>query len=363
MFQAELRPAKVIKQVVDALKEVVTEITLECTATEMLVQAMDSSHVSLVSLQLLGDKFQSYRCEKNMTLGVHVGNLAKLLKCAGNDDTVQLRAEEGGDALQIRISDLTEERVSSFSMKLIEIEQEALGIPQQEYKVAVQMPSSEYSRVIKDLANIGDAIHVEVDKSSVAFSTSGDIGQAKMRLKGSVLDPAAAQGPVKEEPKVVKEEAKVKEEPKGDGLVKVKIEGEKPAKAAPQAAEPKDSKAGVKQEPGAEKATITDDDAGDANGEPSAKRRRKGADKEALKEADQVRIACEEPCSLQFALRYLAMFAKAQPLSDTVRLRMAKDVPLQVEFDIQRDGGERMGGLRYYLAPKVGDVVDGDDEN
>ncbi len=51
---------------------------------------------------------------------------------------------------------------------------------------------------------------------------------------------------------------------------------------------------------------------------------------------------------LSFALRYLNMFNKASSLSSHVKLMLAPDIPLVVEYEI-----ERLGVLRYYLAPKI----------
>jgi len=41
--------------------------------TIQALQAMDNSHVALVSLKLLAEQFESYRCDRNMPLGVNVG--------------------------------------------------------------------------------------------------------------------------------------------------------------------------------------------------------------------------------------------------------------------------------------------------
>ena len=57
--------------------------------------------------------------------------------------------------------------------------------------------------------------------------------------------------------------------------------------------------------------------------------------------------------SLNFALRYLTTFSKATSLSEKVKLSMAKDVPLVVEYAIQD-----MGHIRYYLAPKIDDEAE-----
>lgn len=52
--------------------------------------------------------------------------------------------------------------------------------------------------------------------------------------------------------------------------------------------------------------------------------------------------------TLSFALRYLNMFNKASCLTNSVKLMMAADTPLVVEYEI-----DTHGSLKYYLAPKI----------
>ena len=60
---------------------------------------MDSSHVSLVSLSLLGDGLSHYRCDSNTTLGINMAAMTKIMKCADQDDIVMLKSEEDSDVL------------------------------------------------------------------------------------------------------------------------------------------------------------------------------------------------------------------------------------------------------------------------
>jgi proliferating cell nuclear antigen len=50
-----------------------------------------------VSLLLRRDSFEHYRCDRNLTLGINLGSMAKILKCAGNDDVLTLKTEDEGD--------------------------------------------------------------------------------------------------------------------------------------------------------------------------------------------------------------------------------------------------------------------------
>lgn len=74
------------------------------------LQAMDNSHVALVAVLLKEEGFMKYRCDRPIPLGVNLGSLTKVLKCAKDDDVVTLKAGEEGDVLN-----LTYEGRSEFS--------------------------------------------------------------------------------------------------------------------------------------------------------------------------------------------------------------------------------------------------------
>lgn len=68
-----------------------------------------------------------------------------------------------------------------------------------------------------------------------------------------------------------------------------------------------------------------------------------------LRSGEEVTIVCPEEVGAQsFALRYLNMFTRATPLSDTVILHVSHDIPLSIEYPIPN-----VGLVRFYLAPKV----------
>ena len=71
------------------------------------LQAMDSSHVALVTLSLSSEGFEEYRCDKQMTLGVSISNLAKVLRCGGNDDALTLSCEEEPSKLKVKFENIS----------------------------------------------------------------------------------------------------------------------------------------------------------------------------------------------------------------------------------------------------------------
>ena len=62
---------------------------------------MDNSHVALVSVKMDVDGFVKYRCDRPMPLGVNLGSLTKVLKCAKDDDICTLKAPDEADILNL----------------------------------------------------------------------------------------------------------------------------------------------------------------------------------------------------------------------------------------------------------------------
>lgn len=202
MFEARLVQGNLLKKVLESVKELVTDANFDCSPTGFSLQAMDSSHVSLVSLSLRSDGFEQYRCDRNLSMGefavglflsclcpyvpppatgMNLGNMAKMLKCAGNDDIITMKADEQGDTVtfmfespskrhclvnsrllssssqSVRFACVAgQDRISDFELKLMDIDSEHLGIPETEHSAVVKMPSAEFQRICRDLSSIGD---------------------------------------------------------------------------------------------------------------------------------------------------------------------------------------------------------------
>ena len=102
MFQAKLTEGILLKKLIESIKDLVTDINLEITATGISLQAMDSSHVALVTLNLSSEGFEEYRCDKNTTLGLNLIDFGKVLKLAKTNDVMTILANEDTSYLTIK---------------------------------------------------------------------------------------------------------------------------------------------------------------------------------------------------------------------------------------------------------------------
>ncbi|KAL1332630.1 hypothetical protein HN51_061409 [Arachis hypogaea] len=180
MLELRLVQGSLLKKVVDAIRDLVNDASFDCSATGFSLQAMDSSHVALVALLLRSEGFDHYRCDRNISMGMNLNNMAKMLRCAGNDDIITFKGDDGSDTVSFMFESPTQDKISDFEMKLMDIDSERLGIPEAKYQAIVRMPSTEFARICKDLGSIGDTVVISVTKEGVKFSTRGDIGSANI---------------------------------------------------------------------------------------------------------------------------------------------------------------------------------------
>ncbi|KAJ4463051.1 putative Proliferating cell nuclear antigen [Paratrimastix pyriformis] len=257
MFECLFEQASLLKKICEAIKELTDQACFEVSGTGISLQAMDSSHVSLVSFLLRNEHFSQFRCDRNLTLGLNLKMITKILKTAGNEDRVTLRAEDDGDHLVMVIESKTGNKISSYEVKMLDIDQQAFGVNETDYKASTKMSSEEFQRICHDLLVVGDTVSIEMTKDGITFSVSGT---------------------------------------ETSGCITCRQSG-----------------------------TVDDESVG-------------------------TEITLQEPMNLSFALKFLNLFTKATPLSNSVSIEMSADQPLCIHYDI----GD-MGNIRYFLAPKIDD--------
>ncbi|KAI8970764.1 proliferating cell nuclear antigen, N-terminal domain-containing protein [Trametes punicea] len=376
MLEAKLSEAALLKRLLDAVKELVSDANFECNEEGITLQAMDNSHVALVAVKLESNGFKSFRCDRPIPLGVNLGSLTKVLKCAKDDDMCTLKAADDADVLTLTYESKHEDRIAEYEMKLMDIDADTLGIPDTEYDASVTMPSAEFARIVRDLSNLGESVRIEVSKEGIRFVAEGEAANGNILLKQTAEAPAKKKGSSSKRAK--REDADVPEDEEGASDGEEVSDGEGRKK--------KIKKEKVKKENGDEDVNMNgagdeedeDDDAGefrhgrdkdsdaeeeDEDGGSSKKRKKapsKGSKpaKKAKKDGDEededeefegVRIEMNQAVTLTFSLKYLVNFSKSSALSRKVQLMMSNDVPLLVSY------GFNQGHIHYYLAPKIGD--------
>lgn len=186
MFTSTLKSAAKFKTIMDAISEIIDCVLVNFSESGLVLQAMDSSHVSLCCLNLLPGGFETYECDQKSSVGLNVANTNKILKCASPDDSLTLKLDNS-DVININVYNEGKKKFSHFELLLMDIEQDHLDIPDSEYDCMFSMKSTEFQKIIKDLMNIGDSCRIKSCETGVTFQTSGDIGKASMNISDDVV--------------------------------------------------------------------------------------------------------------------------------------------------------------------------------
>lgn len=182
MFEARLVQGSLWKKILDAIKDLLNEAKWDCNASGVTLQAMDSSHVSLVSLNMRSEGFDTYRCDRNLSMGINLGSMAKIIRCAGNDDVITIKTGDDADTVTFVFESPNNEKVSDYEIRLLDLDTEHLGIPETEYSCVVKMPAAEFQRICRDLSQIGESVVICCTKEGVKFSANGDLGTGNIKL-------------------------------------------------------------------------------------------------------------------------------------------------------------------------------------
>lgn len=75
------------------------------------------------------------------------------------------------------------DRIAEYDMKLMDIDAETLGIPDTEYDARVTMTASEFTRIVRDLSQLGESVRIEVSKEGVRFASEGEAANGSVLLK------------------------------------------------------------------------------------------------------------------------------------------------------------------------------------
>eukprot|EP01129_Flabellula_baltica_P006475 TRINITY_DN2427_c0_g2_i1.p1 TRINITY_DN2427_c0_g2~~TRINITY_DN2427_c0_g2_i1.p1 ORF type:complete len:285 (-),score=78.33 TRINITY_DN2427_c0_g2_i1:52-843(-) len=173
----DIAHASTLTKIIKSLSEVVKEANFLVSESGIALQCMDSSQVSIVFLVLECGEELDIECEEQFTLGLNLKDVLDALKCANNDDRAIIQYDEKLDSGSVTFIFKGKSQISEFTLRLFDIEDEQVGVPEIEYQSVVTMPSSELQRIGRDLRIWGENVVISTSKDgTVKFTVEGERG-------------------------------------------------------------------------------------------------------------------------------------------------------------------------------------------
>ena len=171
-----------------ALKDILLDTNIIFSKDGIKIINMDKTHTILVHLNLKAENFEFYQCNyEKIIIGVNMLHLFKLINSIDNDDTltIYIEKEDYNDGivselgLKFENGDIKQSKIQK--LKLIEPEQEQLELPDIIYSSVINMPSSDFQKIVRDLANISEKLEIKSVGDELIFKCCGQYAKAEIR--------------------------------------------------------------------------------------------------------------------------------------------------------------------------------------
>ena len=175
LFRIRTVKAAPFRTLIEAIKDILTDVNLEFDSTGIKIMAMDGTHTILVHLRLQADRFDEYYCPAKHILGVNMINFFKLVKTMSNSESIVLYVKKS-DTTKLGVDILNGEKqmVTHYSLNLIEVDVCPIPIPPVQFPSIITMPSTDFQKIIRDMHTLGEIVEIQSASQELVFRCKGD---------------------------------------------------------------------------------------------------------------------------------------------------------------------------------------------
>ena len=182
-FDIQTVQSSAFRTLVEALKDILTDCNFVIDKSGVKLIATDNSHSVLIHMKLQAENFDVYECAEDITIGINMNNLYKLIKTMSNNDTLGLfMSEEDMNVLCIRLDNKDKNASTVYKLNLLDIDQENINIPPASFDTELTLPSGDFQKLIRDMMNIGENVEIKSVGSTMFFSCNGDFASQETTL-------------------------------------------------------------------------------------------------------------------------------------------------------------------------------------
>ena len=176
-----------IRNMITALKDVLTDASITFTDKGMKIINFDKTHTILVNVLLHANKFEHYRCDPDKILVcANTLHLFKLISTMSNDDTLSIYIDKSDYhdgvvshlGLQYENGDI--KQFYTQKLRLIDPDTEELEMPNVEYSTVINMPTTDFQKIIRDMNGISDRIEIKSVGNDLIFSCDGNFASSRI---------------------------------------------------------------------------------------------------------------------------------------------------------------------------------------
>ncbi len=171
-----------------ALKDILLETNIIFQPDGIRIINMDKSHTILAHLFLAANNFEFFKCNKEkIIIGVNMFHLFKLINSIDNDDTLTMYIEESDynegvvSYLGLKFENGDIKQCKTQKLRLIEPDSDELSVPDVTFSSIINLPSSDFQKIIRDLACISEKLEIKSVANELIFKCAGQFAACEIR--------------------------------------------------------------------------------------------------------------------------------------------------------------------------------------
>ena len=180
MFKAKISDAKLLRDMITAISTLVDEATFNIAPEGLKLRAMDPSRVAMIDFEWPKTVFDEYACDAPIKMCINVGEMLKLLRRTGKDESIELALDEKTNRLNVGIKGKYDR---TFNMPTLEATEEEVPTPKITFNVRAKVTTDGLHQAIEDVLLVSDHVKIEVDSEKLTMRAAGDLMGATIELK------------------------------------------------------------------------------------------------------------------------------------------------------------------------------------
>ena len=182
-----------IRNTITAIKDILTDATITFTPDCMKIINFDKTHTILVNVILHARKFEKFTCTPDkIIVCANTIHLFRVISTMSNDDTLSMYIEKNDyndgivSHLGLQYDNGDIKQCYSQKLRLIEPDTEELVVPDVEYSTIINLPTSDFQKIIRDLNGISDRIEIKSVGNDLIFSCEGNFATSRIYRSESI---------------------------------------------------------------------------------------------------------------------------------------------------------------------------------
>lgn len=187
MFKFTLKDPKSLKIAISAMSRLITEANMLYKPESIIIQALDSSRIVMVDLNMPKTYFEDYICDKEELLGINIELLEDVLRRCKAEE-LEVLYEDGSGRLKITAKG---KGVRTFRIPLLTTTTDRIRVPNFTFRCRANILSESFKATIDDAALFSDYLKMVFEQNAIVISASSEKGDLETKLTvedGSVIN-------------------------------------------------------------------------------------------------------------------------------------------------------------------------------